>query len=377
VVGALGVRLVPVEGSAFRVWSGAVVTRMAELRQQADLVSAAGAVPLVRQIVSGLLSGGERTPGHQVFCVVASGVPAGHVWWHLADGAAFVYDADLTTEALDREVACEVATAMAGRARLDGAGEIRMNVVSGDAAAAALAREWGCQPAATQMRRRLEVVGSDPEVADGPVVRLRSMTSDEVTVFLAGQRADYAAELLASRTAASAADAAARADEELTGLLGDGPALARQTLLSVDSQLGPVGSLWLEVADTDVGSRAFVYDLVIAETQRRRGYGQAAMRALEDHCRARGVTVIALSVFGHNIPARRLYDQLGYKATEDLVHVRLDPPDPPDPHGHADDNRERKEGHRDQAVDRSTRVTHGRRRETRNDRTGHAAEVSR
>jgi len=32
VVGALGVRLVPVEGSAFRVWSGAVVTRMAELR---------------------------------------------------------------------------------------------------------------------------------------------------------------------------------------------------------------------------------------------------------------------------------------------------------------------------------------------------------
>jgi len=35
-------------------------------------------------------------------------------------------------------------------------------------------REWGCQPAATQMRRRLEVVGSDPEVADGPVVRLRS-----------------------------------------------------------------------------------------------------------------------------------------------------------------------------------------------------------
>ena len=263
-----------------------------------------------------------------------AGCPPDTCGGHLADGAAFVYDADLTTEALDREVACEVATAMAGRARLDGAGEIRMNVVSGDAAAAALAREWGCQPAATQMRRRLEVVGSDPEVADGPVVRLRSMTSDEVTVFLAGQRADYAAELLASRTAASVADAAARADEELTGLLGDGPALARQTLLSVDSQLGPVGSLWLEVADTDVGSRAFVYDLVIAETQRRRGYGQAAMRALEDHCRARGVTVIALSVFGHNIPARRLYDQLGYKATEDLVHVRLDPPDPPDPPTH-------------------------------------------
>lgn len=42
VVGALGVRLVPVEGSAFRVWSGAVVTRMAELRVIDSLLPSVG-----------------------------------------------------------------------------------------------------------------------------------------------------------------------------------------------------------------------------------------------------------------------------------------------------------------------------------------------
>jgi len=41
-----------------------------------------------------------------------------------------------------------------------------------------------------------------------------------------------------------------------------------------------------------------------------------------------GVAVGAPSVFGHNVAARRFYDQLGYEATGDLLHVRLESPHP-------------------------------------------------
>ena len=38
------------------------------------------------------------------------------------------------------------------------------------------------------------------------------------------------------------------------------------------------------------------------------------MRLVEDKVRALGHSHIALNVFGHNLPARRLYERLGFQA---------------------------------------------------------------
>ncbi|HSO28244.1 MAG TPA: GNAT family N-acetyltransferase, partial [Anaerolineales bacterium] len=60
---------------------------------------------------------------------------------------------------------------------------------------------------------------------------------------------------------------------------------------------------------------AFIYDFVIDEAYRRRGYGRLALLALEDKAREMGIDQIALHVFGHNHAARALYESVGYQVT--------------------------------------------------------------
>ena len=60
---------------------------------------------------------------------------------------------------------------------------------------------------------------------------------------------------------------------------------------------------------------AYVCDLLIDEGYRRQGYGTQAMRAVEQEVRALGIDRIALHVFGHNHPARALYEKVGYEET--------------------------------------------------------------
>ena len=70
---------------------------------------------------------------------------------------------------------------------------------------------------------------------------------------------------------------------------------------------------------------AFVYDVEVDESQRRKGYGAAIMNAGALWCRDQGHPVLGLNVFAHNPGARALYDRLGYQVTQD--YRTLDVPD--------------------------------------------------
>ena len=76
-----------------------------------------------------------------------------------------------------------------------------------------------------------------------------------------------------------------------------------------------VGYLWF--GPLDEGGRAFavLYDIVIFDPYRRRGYGLEALQVLEQRVKSRGLGEIRLRVFGHNQAARGLYEKLGYVAT--------------------------------------------------------------
>jgi ribosomal protein S18 acetylase RimI-like enzyme len=92
-----------------------------------------------------------------------------------------------------------------------------------------------------------------------------------------------------------------------TGLSSEGHHFWRITTPDGDA----VGDLWVQIGPAK--GRAFIYFIGIDEAFRGKGYGRAAMQALEAEVRPRGATRIDLSVFGDNATAIHLYQSLGYQ----------------------------------------------------------------
>ncbi|MFV2121528.1 GNAT family N-acetyltransferase [Streptomyces sp. Act-28] len=114
-------------------------------------------------------------------------------------------------------------------------------------------------------------------------------------------------------TEAVAADWIA-ADPGRAALLPDGPA-TRGTRLHVAVRDGVrVGHLWTGLRDLPAGEGTpYVWEVAVAEGERRRGHGRALMRFAEDLVRAAGGDRLALRVDPDNTAARALYASLGYR----------------------------------------------------------------
>ena len=106
-----------------------------------------------------------------------------------------------------------------------------------------------------------------------------------------------------------------RAREQFAELLPDGLATADHDLFSLWDDDERVGTLWLNTRHAADGDHVFGYDFEVREDLRRRGYGRAAMEAAEEWARARGVVALELNVFGDNLGARALYEQMGFVPT--------------------------------------------------------------
>jgi ribosomal protein S18 acetylase RimI-like enzyme len=74
-----------------------------------------------------------------------------------------------------------------------------------------------------------------------------------------------------------------------------------------------VGDFWFTTMQRAGRPVGFVMDIQIHPVHRRRGYGAAAFAAIEKTASAKGLSVMALDVAGHNLPARALYQKLGYR----------------------------------------------------------------
>lgn len=146
------------------------------------------------------------------------------------------------------------------------------------------------------------------------------MTAEEFDAWRPGTIADYAAAHVRSGSMEAAA-ARSAAEAQFAQLLPDGPTTADHQLLIPESDGQKVGMLWLH---TPADGRAFVYDIEVDEAMRGRGFGRAIMLAAEECAREHGATAIRLHVFGDNAVARRLYDSLGYAATDVIMAKPLD-----------------------------------------------------
>lgn len=147
------------------------------------------------------------------------------------------------------------------------------------------------------------------------MIALRPLREDEYAAWDEAHRAEYERGLV--EFAGLTAEAArAKVDHDVPAVLPDGLATADTWLWAVEDDGRKVGTVFLGLR----GGEAWLYDITIEAGERGRGYGRAAMLALEDELRALGHESVALNVWGGNEVARGLYRSLGY--AEQSVHMR-------------------------------------------------------
>ena len=145
-------------------------------------------------------------------------------------------------------------------------------------------------------------------------VRLRPLREDEWLAFVEAGKSQYADDMVENGGFAPET-ARAKAEHDFASILPDGLATEGHFIFAIEdpSSGERVGRLWFARRTVDVGEVAFVYDVNIDESARGRGFGRAAMLALEQQVRAQGLERISLNVFGGNVIARALYASLGYQ----------------------------------------------------------------
>jgi len=140
-------------------------------------------------------------------------------------------------------------------------------------------------------------------------VSFEPLGEEELTTFFDGVRGGYVEELVA--TGVSFDDASTQADAVQARIAPDGRPAPGQLVGHVIVSSRPIGVLWVGPAGNDP-ARWWVFDIVIDEEWRGKGYGRQAMLLAEQIAREHGATSIGLNVFARNTVAVSLYNSLGY-----------------------------------------------------------------
>ncbi|MCJ7712806.1 MAG: GNAT family N-acetyltransferase [Chloroflexi bacterium] len=118
--------------------------------------------------------------------------------------------------------------------------------------------------------------------------------------------------------------AEARADREFTELLPQGLDTPDHELRSIVNESGEVvGTLWFGPLRERSRSTCFIWDIEVVAEARGRGYGRAALLALEPIARDLGYDAIGLHVVGDNEVARHLYRSSGYMEADVMMRKTL------------------------------------------------------
>jgi len=152
------------------------------------------------------------------------------------------------------------------------------------------------------------------------MIHLARMTEAEFQTYLNAAIDDYAQEKVKAGNW-HPTEARQKSEASYQQLLPEGLASQNQYLFSITltdaatDTATTVGMIWFAVQTDQPQPAAFIYDFIIQEPFRRRGYGQQALLAIEAQVQALGLKAIGLHVFGHNSGAIALYQKLGYEVT--------------------------------------------------------------
>ncbi len=161
-------------------------------------------------------------------------------------------------------------------------------------------------------------------MADKTTVDLVPISEEDFRSYLDSQINEYAREKVKSGNWAEG-EAYDLSRKSFMRLLPDGKDTLGHSIMTITdagSKTG-VGALWVEWKNKEHNS-SYIWDIVIHEKFRRKGYGTLALKQLENMARERGSNGISLHVFGHNKSAISLYDSLGYYATNIIMKKDLE-----------------------------------------------------
>jgi ribosomal protein S18 acetylase RimI-like enzyme len=154
---------------------------------------------------------------------------------------------------------------------------------------------------------------------------LRPMTDDDLATRTAALTDDYALDLHRSR-GLPPDRARIEAQRQLAELLPDGVSTDGTLMFTAEADGVAVGWIWISLPSApERPDTAWIYEVQIDAEQRGNGYGRAIMVSAERELARRGVTRLALNVFGHNAAAIRLYESLGFQTTSQQMAKSIAP----------------------------------------------------
>jgi len=157
------------------------------------------------------------------------------------------------------------------------------------------------------------------------MITLEPMEQEDFERFLEAEIRGYAEDHVRNGNW-PAEGAVERSRKEFEALLPNGVHSRDQYLWSiVDPEDRKIGMLWVQVKD----QKAFIYDFVIEEAFRGKGYGKGALSAMDEELKSMGVESVGLHVFGDNITAQELYKKMGYQITG--IHMKKELKEKTDP----------------------------------------------
>ncbi|WP_326182633.1 GNAT family N-acetyltransferase [Bacillus sonorensis] len=153
-------------------------------------------------------------------------------------------------------------------------------------------------------------------VKSNSVLSLSPMSKKDFTAYSTYSIEHYAIEKVKAGTW-TAAEAVAKAEEQIQQLLPNGTETANHHLFSIVNEQGEVmGWAWFYADPHHPLKEAFIYDLGLYEAFRGQGNGQQALAALEEQAKRLGVKKLSLHVFAHNKTARHLYEKMNFEVTD-------------------------------------------------------------
>lgn len=146
-------------------------------------------------------------------------------------------------------------------------------------------------------------------------VKLELMSTEDYKHFLEISIVDYAASHVKAGNWKEE-ESIEKSTNEFNQLLPHGIETPNQYLYTiVDVEKDSIlGYLWVNISEKSK-EKAFIYQILIFEEFRGKGYGKQSLNALEEEMKKHNVTEIGLHVFGHNPTAIELYKKVGYDVT--------------------------------------------------------------
>lgn len=310
------VQLMALEESRFDDWRRETRSRLISLRQESGMLVGEDAVTHADAFLDQLLADGHGTRSSRILSVLEDERELGTIWLGVSTDRLFIVDfratAPFSDSQLDQLFALvrEIASGL-------GVSRISAGVYAHDAAGRALIDGRGFALASIQM-----ILEPLPERQALPQIDVAPMTAERFPSFAAASEEGFAKDLVASGRY-SPSDARAESHRQMSLELPDGADTPGQELFTGSVDGTEVGILWLGMRTRAGRPHAFILDIEVAESERRKGYGRELMYAAEREARRLGADSIGLHVFGFNAGAIRLYEDLGYRRVEESYHLDL------------------------------------------------------